>query len=105
MLQSTFSGPVASSKEITQSHDDRLVLAAMLALTEMAAVAVSTYLAFVVYHLTVWGGLPDTISYGWICTQLALIYGIICLADRQYDLHGAECNRHVLHPLIFSVAS
>jgi Undecaprenyl-phosphate glucose phosphotransferase len=97
MLQTNFSGSVASSKEIAQSHDDRPVLAAMVALTEMAAVAISTYLAFVAYHLTVWGGLPGTISYGWMCTQLALIYGIICLADRQYDFLGAEWNRQALH--------
>jgi Undecaprenyl-phosphate glucose phosphotransferase len=104
MLQPHFSGPVASSKQIAQSHDDRPVLAAMVALTEMAAVAISTYLAFVAYHLTVWGGLPGTISYGWICTQLALMYGIICLADRQYDLHGAESNRQALHRGVLALA-
>jgi Undecaprenyl-phosphate glucose phosphotransferase len=40
----------------------------------------------------VWGGFPDARPYGWICTGLALIYGIICLADKQYDSLGAEWN-------------
>jgi Undecaprenyl-phosphate glucose phosphotransferase len=61
-----------------------------VALAEMGTIAISTYLAFVLYHRVVWGELPGGLPYGWICTGLALIYGIICLADRQYDALGAE---------------
>ena len=93
MLQSNFLEPVGSAQQTAHSHDNRQVLAAMVALTEMAVVASSSYLAFVVYHLAVWGGLPDTIPYGWISTQLALIYGIICLSDKQYDFLSAGWNR------------
>src|SRR5262245_4596210 len=98
MLQLDFSEPAFSAQKTAQSRSyDRQVLAAMVALTEMATVAVSAYLAFVTYHLTVWGGLPGTISYVWLCAQLALIYGMICLADKQYDLLGAEWNRQALY--------
>lgn len=97
MLQSHFSEPVASPQQIVQSPDHLHAIPTMVALTEMAAVAVSTYLAFVAYHLTVLGVLPNAISYGWICTQLALTYGLICLADRQYDFPGTEWNRQAPH--------
>jgi Undecaprenyl-phosphate glucose phosphotransferase len=65
-----------------------------VALAEIATVAGSTYAAFVVYHLTVWGGLPDSIPYGWICIGLAVLYGVSCLVDKQYDFLGAERNMH-----------
>src|SRR5437016_12141635 len=97
MLESTFSGSVADASENVRNHDARHALAALVALTEMAAVAGSTYVAFIAYHFIVWGGLPDTMSYGWICMALALMYGIVCLADRQYDFLGAEWNQHALH--------
>lgn len=97
MLLFKLSGPATSAHETGQSHDDRPLLAAMVALTEMAAIASSSYLAFVVYHLAVWGALPETISYGWICVQLALMYAIICLADKQYDFLGARGDRKALH--------
>ncbi|MBV8700733.1 MAG: exopolysaccharide biosynthesis polyprenyl glycosylphosphotransferase [Bradyrhizobium sp.] len=73
----------------------------------MAAVATSTYVAFLAYHLIVWGGLPKGLPYGWICTGLALLYGAICLADGQYDFLGAEWNRRAfLHrgALAFALA-
>jgi Undecaprenyl-phosphate glucose phosphotransferase len=97
MLESTFSGAVAGASENVHNRDVRHALAALVALIEMAAVAGSTYVAFIGYHFIVWGGLPDTMSYGWICTGLASMYGIICLTDRQYDFLGAEWNQHALH--------
>lgn len=97
MLDSAFSGSAAGASENGQSRDIRHALAASVALIEMVAIGTSTYTAFIAYHLIVWGGLPDTISYGWICTGLALMYGVICLADRQYDFLGAEWNQQALH--------
>jgi Undecaprenyl-phosphate glucose phosphotransferase len=97
MLESTFSGSVARTSENVTNRDARHALAALVALIEMAAVAASTYVAFAAYHLVVWGGLPGTISYGSICTGLALMYGIVCLTDRQYDFLGAEWNQYALH--------
>jgi Undecaprenyl-phosphate glucose phosphotransferase len=96
MLESTLSGPVIASENI-HYRDGRHGLAGLVALTEMAAVAASTYLAFVGYHLIVWRGLPHTISYGWICISLAVMYGTVCLADRQYDFLGAEWNQQSLY--------
>src|SRR3954451_17201982 len=93
MLESTFSGSVDAA-ENARNRDVRHALAALVALSEMAAVAASAYVAFIAYHLTVWGGLPNTISYGWISTGLALMYAVICLVDRQYDFLGAESNHH-----------
>jgi Undecaprenyl-phosphate glucose phosphotransferase len=104
MLRSNFLEQAGSAQETAHSHDDRQVLAAMVALTEMAAVASSSYLAFVGYHLAVWAGLPDTIPYGWISTQLALIYGVICLCDKQYDFLCAEWNRKALHRAALALA-
>jgi len=96
MLESTLSGSEVASENVNY-RDARHALAALVALTEMAAVAASTYVAFVGYHMIVWRGLPHTLSYGWICTALAVMYGTVCLADRQYDLLGAEWNQHSLH--------
>jgi Undecaprenyl-phosphate glucose phosphotransferase len=76
----------------TAAGDPRRVLYPAVALAEMGTIAISTYLAFVLYHRAVWDEIPDNIPYGWICTGLALIYGVICLADRQYDSLGAEWN-------------
>jgi Undecaprenyl-phosphate glucose phosphotransferase len=86
----------ADTPQTAARRDLRQALALTVALAEMAAIAISTYLAFLFYHLVVWGALPGTIPYGWICTGLALIYGIICLADRQYDFLGTEWN-HKAH--------
>jgi len=97
MLVSAFFGSAAGASENVHNRDIRHALAASVALVEMAAIGISTYAAFIAYHLIVWAGLPGTISYGWICTGLALVYGVICLADRQYDFLGAEWNRHALH--------
>jgi Undecaprenyl-phosphate glucose phosphotransferase len=93
MLESAFSGSAPAAPDNVQSRDIRHALAASVALIEMAAIGTSTYAAFIAYHFIVWGGLPDTISYGWICTGLALMYGVICLVDRQYDFLGAEWNQ------------
>ena len=73
-----------------EAHDVRQALAVLVALIEMGAIGASTYVAFVAYHRVVWNALPGTISYGWMCTGLALVYGVICLADKQYDFLGAE---------------
>jgi lipopolysaccharide/colanic/teichoic acid biosynthesis glycosyltransferase len=73
-----------------EAHDVRQALAVLVALIEMGAIGASTYVAFVAYHRVVWNTLPGTISYGWMCTGLALTYGVICLADKQYDFLGAE---------------
>jgi Undecaprenyl-phosphate glucose phosphotransferase len=86
----------AGTAQTAARSDLRQTLALAVALAEMAAIAISTYVAFLAYHLVVWSGLPATIPYGWICTGLALIYGIICLADKQYDSLGAEWN-HKAH--------
>jgi len=94
MSESTFS-VAGSSKNVVQ-HDARHTLAISVAFVEIITVGVSTYLAFIAYHLIVWNGLPDTISYGWICTGLAVMYGTICLADRQYDFLGTEWNHRSL---------
>jgi Undecaprenyl-phosphate glucose phosphotransferase len=81
---------LAASAPERENRDVRHALAVSVALIEMGAIAASTYVAFVAYHLIVWKAIPDTISYGWMCTGLALIYGSICLADKQYDFLGAE---------------
>src|SRR5450631_1380591 len=95
MLESTLSGSAVASENI-QYRDARHALAGLVAMTEMAAVVASTYVAFVGYHLIVWRGVPHTISYGWICMALAVMYGTVCLADRQYDFLGAEWNQQSL---------
>jgi Undecaprenyl-phosphate glucose phosphotransferase len=92
MVESILSEATAGRPQTAAGSDPRRALCLVAALAEMAVIAISTYLAFVLYHLVVWGGLPGTIPYGWICTGLALIYGIICLADKQYDSLGAEWN-------------
>ncbi len=89
MSESTLWERAARTSE-KETRDVRHVLALLVALTEVAAIAASTYVAFIVYHLTVWGSLPFSISYGWMCVGLALIYGVICLEDKQYDFLGAE---------------
>lgn len=107
MLETTLPSTTANADEIGRRREDRPALAMMIAGTEMAAIAASTYVAFVVYHLIVWGGLPQGLPYGWICTGLALLYGVICLADGQYDFLGAEWNRQTfLHrgALAFALA-
>jgi Undecaprenyl-phosphate glucose phosphotransferase len=91
MLETTL--VAASAEETGRGREGRPALAVMIAGTEMAAVAASTYVAFVAYHLVVWGGLPAGVPYGWICAGLSLMYGVICLADGQYDFLGAEWNR------------
>jgi Undecaprenyl-phosphate glucose phosphotransferase len=73
-----------------EAHDVRQALAVLVALIEMGAIGISTYVAFIAYHRVVWNTLPGTIPYGWMCTGLALTYGVICLADKQYDFLGAE---------------
>src|SRR5438876_9117036 len=95
MVDSILSEATAGTPQTAAGSDPRRALCWAAALVEMAVIATSTYLAFVLYHLVVWGGVPDTMPYGWICTGLALIYGIICLADKQYDSLGAEWNHKV----------
>jgi hypothetical protein len=96
MVESILSEATASTPQTVAGSDPRRALCLAAALAEMAAIGISTCLAFVLYHLLVWGALPDTMPYGWICTGLALLYGIICLADKQYDSLGAESN-HKAH--------
>jgi Undecaprenyl-phosphate glucose phosphotransferase len=93
MSDSVLSGSTAGAS-VQGRRDFRNAVAASVALAEIATVAGSTYAAFVVYHLTVWGGLPDSIPYGWICIGLAVLYGVSCLVDKQYDFLGAERNMH-----------
>jgi Undecaprenyl-phosphate glucose phosphotransferase len=102
MLESTLSGSAVASENI-QYRDARHALAGLVALTEMAAVVASTYVAFVGYHLIVWKGVPHTISYGWICIALAVMYGTVCLADRQYDFLGAEWSQQSLYRGMFAL--
>jgi Undecaprenyl-phosphate glucose phosphotransferase len=93
MWESVLSGSAAGASENVRARRDiRNGVAALVALVEIATVAGSTYAAFVVYHLTVRGGLPENISYGWICTGLAVTCGAICLIDKQYDFLGNEWN-------------
>ena len=93
MSDSVLSGSAAGAS-VQGRRDFRNAVAASVALAEIATVAGSTYAAFVVYHLTVWGGLPDSVPYGWICIGLAVLYGVSCLVDKQYDFLGAERNMH-----------
>ena len=96
MSVSTLSQPAASALD-REHRDVRHALAVLVALIEMAAVAASTYLAFIAYHLIFWKGeFPFSISYGWLCAGLSVIYGVICLADKQYDFLGAEWKRRGL---------
>jgi Undecaprenyl-phosphate glucose phosphotransferase len=107
MLGLDLYGTAANASQEARRREVRSAFAITIATSEMAAVAASTYLAFLIYHFVVWGGLPKTIPYGWMCTGLALIYGFICLADRQYDFLGAEWNqRAFLHrgALAFALA-
>lgn len=90
MMESIISGAAGARAD---GRDIRQALALCVALIEMTAVGISSYVAFVLYHLVVWGGLPGTLPYGWICTGLALIYGGICLTNKQYDSLGAEWNK------------
>ena len=83
---------VGTPQRVVRS-DSRRALCLAAAFAEMAVIAISAFLAFVLYHLVARGGLPDARSYAWICTGLALIYGIVCLADKQYDSLGAEWNQ------------
>ena len=92
MLESILSS-ATSRQESDRRREARPVFAITIAAFEIAAIAGSTYFAFVSYHLIVWGGVPAAIPYGWICTGLSLLYGLICLADRQYDSLGAEWNQ------------
>jgi Undecaprenyl-phosphate glucose phosphotransferase len=94
MVGSTLSEAAAGTPQTAAGRDSRRVLCLVAALAEMAVIAISTYLGFVLYHLMVWGGLPGAIRYDWISAGLALIYGIICLADKQYDSLGAEWNHN-----------
>ena len=89
MSQSSF-WESSASRSGGEAHDVRQALAVLVALIEMGAIGISTYVAFVAYHRVVWNTFPGTISYGWMCTGLALTYGVICLADKQYDFLGAE---------------
>jgi Undecaprenyl-phosphate glucose phosphotransferase len=93
MLESVLSRSAASASENVRARRDiRNAVAASVALAEIATVAGSTYAAFVIYHLTVWGALPNSVSYGRICIGLAVIYAAVCLIDKQYDFLGAERN-------------
>jgi len=93
MLESIISSTTRSRQESYGSREVRPALAVTIAACEIAAVAASTYFAFIIYHLIVWGVVPAAIPYGWTCTGLSLMYGLICLADRQYDFLGAEWNQ------------
>jgi Undecaprenyl-phosphate glucose phosphotransferase len=95
MTESIFSEATVGTPQTAAGRDSRRALCLAAALAEMAVIAISAFLAFVIYHLMAWGGLPDARRYGWICAGLALIYGIICLADKQYDSLGAEWHHKV----------
>jgi Undecaprenyl-phosphate glucose phosphotransferase len=96
MSESTFSRAAEFVPSGIRRRDIRSAVAILVSLIEMTGVGASAYAAFVAYHMIVWSGLPDTISYGWICTGLAAMYWVICLADKQYDYLGSEWDRQAL---------
>jgi hypothetical protein len=63
MIESILSEATIGTPQTAVRSDVRLrqALALAAALAEMAVIAISTYLAFLVYHLVVWSGLPDTV--------------------------------------------
>jgi len=94
MLESTASQTAGLVSKTTRSRDARSAVAVLVSLIEMTGVGASAYAAYVAYHMIIWSGLPaDTISYGWVCTGLASMYWVICLADKQYDFVGSEWDR------------
>ena len=97
MTESIWSGAPVQGSAVPAPRDVRNRLVAGVAITEMAAIALATYIAFVAYHQIVWAGPPNTLPYGWISIGLALVYGAICLADKQYDFLGAEWNSGAVH--------
>lgn len=103
MVESTLSAASAEELTVRGHRDVRNSLVAGIALTEMLAIALSSYFAFVAYHQVVWAGLPDTLPYGWISIGLAVIYGVICLTDKQYDFLGAEWNRGAVHRSVLAL--
>ncbi|KRR14836.1 hypothetical protein CQ12_28630 [Bradyrhizobium jicamae] len=103
MVESTWSAASAEERAFLAHRDVRNSLVAAVAFTEMLAIALSAYFAFVAYHQVVWEGLPDNLPYGWISIGLALIYGIICLADKQYDFLGTEWNNGAVHRSVLAL--
>jgi Undecaprenyl-phosphate glucose phosphotransferase len=61
---------------------------------EMLVIAVSSFGAFAGYNYLVYGAIPDSTHYGFASAAIGAVYGGLCLADNQYDLLGAEWNRH-----------
>jgi Undecaprenyl-phosphate glucose phosphotransferase len=103
MAESTWSASFADASEFSRRRDIRNSLVAGVAITEMVAIAFSTYFAFVTYHQIVWAGPPETLPYGWISIGLALIYSTICVADKQYDFLGAEWNSGAVHRSVLAL--
>jgi Undecaprenyl-phosphate glucose phosphotransferase len=96
MLESTISRAAKVAPDSIQNNDVRSIVAILVSLIETTGVGAAAYAAFAAYHLIIWSGFPKGISYGWLCTQLASMYWVICLADRQYDYLGTEWGRQVL---------
>ncbi|MBV9202802.1 MAG: hypothetical protein JOY83_24320, partial [Alphaproteobacteria bacterium] len=104
MSESTFSRTTELVPNGIRGRDMRSAVAILVSLIETTGVGASAYAAFIAYHLIIWSGLPDTISYGWVCTGLAAMYWVICLADRQYDYLGSEWDRQALRRGAFALA-
>ena len=103
MTDSTLLAATAEEPAFLARRDVRNGLVAGVAFTEMLAIAFSSYFAFVSYHEVVWAGLPDTLPYAWISMSLAFIYGVVCLADKQYDFLGTEWNNGAVHRSVFAL--
>lgn len=97
---------ICQSVELASPNEEskvRHALALSVAFVEMGAVAASSYIAAVIYHLIVWGLIPESVSYGWIGVALALTYGVISLADKQYDFLGAEWKQRGLERAVVAL--
>lgn len=87
--------PAAHLNRVAPNHA-RAARIAAFAMIEMLVVGVSAYAAFAAYDMIVYGGATGGLAYGWVSAALAFVYGILCLADDQYDLLVAEGGRREL---------
>jgi Undecaprenyl-phosphate glucose phosphotransferase len=82
----------ADAPPFSRVQNTQVFWTAAAAFVEVVAISASTYAAFAVYNLAVYGVIPDRIAYAWASAGMGVVYGALCLADNQYDLLGAEWN-------------
>lgn len=68
--------------------------AARIAVVEFLVVAVVAFVASIVYHRFVYGGVPSFVQYSSASFLLAALYLLICLLDDQYDLLSEKWTRY-----------